>query len=120
MKERNKDVPIQTAQRHRINELELQIGKLKSEVEYLENELSLKNKAIQDFKKWQSKVAKYNYRYWFSEGLKLAEEPIDEPLHKDMLQFLVSLDSYDKYKRKIIKLYDVIYKRAKKLKGEEL
>ena len=120
MKEQNKDVPIQTAQRHRIRELELQVGKLKSEVAYLESELASRDKAIKAFKKWQSRVASYKRDYWLHEGLKLIEEPIDEQLHQDMLSFLSQLGRYDKYKNKIIGLYTTIYQKAEKVKLDML
>lgn len=120
VKEQNKDVPIQTAQRYRIRELEVEVGKLKSEVQYLESELALKNKAIKDFKKWQGRVASYNYKYWLTEGYKLIEELIDEQLHHDMLKFLCSLERYNKYKNKIVNLYTAIYKNAEKVKQENI
>lgn len=67
----NPDVPDRAV----IKQLLIENGKLKSEVQYLENELANKNKAIKAFKKWQAGVTQRNIQDWLSEAVNL-EKPI--------------------------------------------
>lgn len=71
----NSDVPAEAA----LRAASLEIGKLKSEIAYLESELSKKNEAIAAFKKWQVRSAEYHYQYWLVEGIRLmGKDPMDE------------------------------------------
>lgn len=74
MKLSNKDVPAEAV----LKQVLIENGQLKSEIDYLKNELENRDKAIAAFKVWQSRVAKYNVDYWLNEGYKLVGEPIDE------------------------------------------
>ena len=65
--EANKDVPIESAFKH----LLVENGKLKSEIQYLENELANKNKAIEAFKAWQKKAVLFNLEDWYNKGMAL-------------------------------------------------
>ena len=67
----NPDVPDRAV----IKQLLIENGKLKSEVQYLENELANKNKAIKAFKKWQVGVTQRNIQEWLNEAVNL-EKPI--------------------------------------------
>lgn len=69
MKRRNKDVPAEAI----VKQLLIECGKLKSEIAYLEEEISRRDKAISEFKEWQKKVCDQKYKYWLNEGLKIAE-----------------------------------------------
>lgn len=60
----NKDLPAEAV----LKQVLIEKGKLESEVQYLESELAMKNKAIEEFKKWQAKVAERSIYYWLTEG----------------------------------------------------
>lgn len=65
----NPDVPDRAV----IKQLLIENGKLKSEIQYLENELANKNKAIKAFKKWQRDVTQRNIYEWLREARNLQE-----------------------------------------------
>lgn len=100
----NKDVPRETIMRHVL----LENGKLKSEVDYLKNELEKRDKMIAAFKKWQSKVCEYKWRYWLTNGVALAEEKPDKNVLHQLVKFLSSDDYYKKFTKK----YELAYKKA--------
>ena len=67
----NPDVPDRAV----IKQLLIENGKLKSEIQYLENELANKNRAIKAFKKWQRDVTQRNIQEWLNEAVNL-EKPV--------------------------------------------
>jgi len=71
MKKMNKDVPDSAV----IRQLSIENGKLKAEIDFLREELDRKNKAIEAFKKWQSKVATFHVNYWLTDGIRLIDNP---------------------------------------------
>ena len=70
----NEDVPNETIIRH----MKVEQGKLLAEIDELKYEIEKRDKAIAAFKKWQSRVAEYNYQYWLREGIKLMEQQPEE------------------------------------------
>lgn len=65
----NPDVPAETRLRHAVEEnkkLHRQIGELESEILYLKDVISRRDKAISDFKLWQGKIAKLKIEDWAS------------------------------------------------------
>lgn len=89
----NEEIPIETVYKHVLRENE----KLKIEIDKLKAELEKKNKAIEDFKIWQSKVAKFRYEYWLNEGLKLMDEQPKELIYKKIRRLLVREERFKQY-----------------------
>ena len=88
----NNDVPPEAI----IRQQRLEMIRLRQEIDELKSKLELREKAIAEFKKWQSKVAERNYSYWLNEGLKLAHNQPD----KEQLNHLKNLlGNFDRYKR---------------------
>ena len=67
----NPDVPAEAI----VKQLLVENGQLKSEIQYLENELANKNRAIKAFKKWQRDVTERKIQDWLDEALNF-ETPI--------------------------------------------
>lgn len=93
MKDMNKDVPIETILKHVL----VENGKLKSEIQYLENELAIRNRQIKAFKKWQAEYTQKSYQYWLDYAQGLAYEnkiPIDQERIKAARKILTNYDNY--------------------------
>lgn len=72
--EANADVPTETILKYKVREC----GQLKAEIDYLKNEIEWRDRAIADFKKWQSRMAEYKMEYWLCEAKKLLQESPNE------------------------------------------
>lgn len=98
----NKDVPDSAI----IKQLSIENGKLKSEIAHLESKLENKDNAISAFKDWQKRVAKYQFQYWLSEGVKILDNPPSEKeLHRLRSILGISL-IYDKKFKELEKRYN--------------
>lgn len=109
MKLQNKDVPQETIIRH----LSRENGELKSEIEHLRYTIAQKNdmiktrdKAIADFKKWQSKVAEYKWRYWLGEALQLTDKLPDKEVLFEMKRVLNQHGKFNRNFNKACAAYD--------------
>lgn len=116
----NKDVPSETVIRY----LSREKGELKSEIDELKytiaqknKEIKLKDKAIADFKKWQSKVAEYHWQYWLTEALRFANDLPDEEVLFEMKRVLGQYDKFDKYYKKTIAAYKNVKTFSENLKA---
>lgn len=87
----NKDVPDKTIIRH----LSIENGKLKSEIQYLEDEIVRRDKAIEAFKHWQSRVAEYKWDYWLGEGISLMENPPSKDSVERLRSLLAKADMFN-------------------------
>lgn len=87
----NHNVPPETLLRYVIKEKRA----LQLEVERLQAEIECKDRAIADFKKWQSRVAKYKFDYWLSEGMKLMEEQPEEKRFKDFRRLVLHYERFN-------------------------
>lgn len=98
----NKDVPDSAI----IKQLSIENGKLKSEIAHLESELENKNKAIEAFKEWQKRLAKYKFEYWLSEGIKILDNP---PSNRELnrLRSILGISViFDAHLKKLVKRYE--------------
>lgn len=115
MKKMNKDVPIETILKHAL----IENGKLKSEVAYLEDKVKRQEMAINDFKKWQSKVVERNYMYWIAAAKDFVKaDEFDQKECTELLKFFQAYDAYksmvDALKRerdRVVERYKKIHKR---------
>ena len=108
---KNKDVPDSAI----IKQLLVEIGKWKSEVAHLEEVIRQKDEAIEAFKKWQSGVADYNYKYWLHQGLTMKlTMPTDEELHL-LRSTLANSDNYHKWFKKLLRAANNFQKNQGKL-----
>ncbi len=108
----NKDVPDTAIIRQLIKENE----QLKKEINRLNDALILKNRAIADFKVWQSKIALYKYKYWLAEGLKLANESVDMKQVETLRRFFAHHSTYSRWLKKCTNAMEQIAKDGEKLK----
>lgn len=112
----NNDVPEETTLRYVL----MENGKLKSEIEYLEHEINrlhntidMQNKAIKDFKKWQSRVAQYKWDYWLNEGFKLMENLPSQELIDALRRLFCSHANMRRFVKKIDSLYNNLLQAEK-------
>lgn len=81
------------------------IKQYKEEIVRLKQKLENQDKAIEAFKKWQSRVAERNVHYWLNEGLKfLSKEFSNEDLkdirnlHNIVVQYKSKLKQMKRYR----------------------
>lgn len=98
----NKDVPASAV----IKQLLVENGKLKSEIAHLESELANKNNAIEAFKDWQKRLAKYKFEYWLSEGIKILDNPPSDKEINRLRAILGISKIFDIQLNKLAKRYD--------------
>lgn len=111
----NKDVPDDAI----IRQLLVENGKLKSEIEYLEYQLKVKNDAITKFKKWQSDVVRYKIQYWLTDGIKLLDEPISDEAVNLMRRLCGNISLFRKSLKRLIYTYESYRKVFEKTKGNQ-
>lgn len=111
----NKDVPDDAI----IRQLLVENGKLKSEIEYLEYQLKVKNDAITKFKKWQADVVRYKIQYWLTEGIKLLDEPISDEAVNLMRRLCGNITLFRKRLKQLIYAYESYRKVFEKTKGNQ-
>lgn len=99
-KPNNKDVPIETILRHTLKEK----GQLESEVAYLEEENKKLRKMIVDFKKWQSHVATYKYKYWLTYGLELMEQKPSKEEISSLRRLFGTYQQFDLLYNKLLRM----------------
>ena len=80
----NPDVPAEAI----VKQLLVENGQLKSEIQYLENELANKNRAIKAFKKWQRDVTERTIEQWLKEATNLEEPLLSEDAYKRIKSFM--------------------------------
>lgn len=111
----NKDVPDDAI----IRQLLVENGKLKSEIEYLEYQLKVKNDAITKFKKWQADVVRYKIQYWLTDGIKLLDEPISDEAVNLMRRLCGNITLFRKSLKRLINAYESYRKVFEKTKGNQ-
>lgn len=84
----NRAVPMETVWRNAYKSACVEIGMLKSEIEELKDTLARRDKAINDFKKWQEKVRRNTIDFWKSEAMKLADDVPEQEEVQSIFQFL--------------------------------
>lgn len=90
--EANADVPTETILKYKVREC----GQLKAEIDYLKNEIEWRDRAIADFKKWQSRMAEYKMEYWLCEAKKLLQESPNERKFKAAAKLLKKNTLFEK------------------------
>ena len=80
------------------------IKQYKKEIKKLKQKLENQDKAIEAFKKWQSRVAERNVHYWLNEGLKFLSEEFNNEDLKDIRKLHNIVTEY-KSKMKQMKRY---------------
>ena len=119
MKIQNKDVPIETILRHALREkgqLASEVAHLESENKRLRQQLSLRDKAIEDFKAWQSKVAERNYEYWLTKGLSLMQNLPSQEEIKALRGLFGTYSTFDRYYKRALKALNKMEIHAQTLK----
>lgn len=101
-KKMNKDVPVESV----LKQVLIENGKLKSEIDYLNNELQAKNRAIEAFKIWQGNVAKRNIQYWLVDHVNLLNEPLSNEAVTILRRLLGNKDSYKRKLKSLVKSYE--------------
>ena len=101
-KKMNKDVPVESV----LKQVLIENGKLKSEIDYLNNELQAKNRAIEAFKIWQGKVAKRSIQYWLVDHVNLLNEPLSDEAVNILRRLLGNKDSYKHKLKSLVKSYE--------------
>lgn len=101
-KKMNKDVPVESV----LKQVLIENGKLKSEIDYLNNELQAKNRAIEAFKIWQGKVAKRSIQYWLVDHVNLLNEPLSDEAVNILRRLLGNKDSYKRKLKSLVKSYE--------------
>ncbi len=104
-------VPLETRFRYILAEN----GKLKAEIEHLEEELDKKNKAISEFKKWQKKVAERNYEYWITNAIQLIGDGLERKEYRELLRFFRSYEAYNGSINKLLKEKEKMETNAEKI-----
>lgn len=115
----NKDVPPEAIARQLIKEnkqLKVEINILKDEINNLKNIIHWKDKAISDFKVWQSKVALYKYKYWLAEGLKFINEGVDLQQIETLRRFFGQHTVYSRWLKKCTNAMESMIKEGNKMK----
>ena len=102
------DVPPETVIRHMAQER----GQLLAEIEELKDTVSRQKRAIEAFKKWQSKVAEYKWQYWLQEGIQLMETPPDNKMLRVLINLLEANRIFEDWQRKVVSAWES-YKKAK-------
>lgn len=117
MKTKNADVPAETIVRH----LAKEIGELKSEICHLKHVIEQKDRAIEDFKKWQSRVAFYHCKYWLNEGMRLAQNPPEiDPVFLATVKGYLGLNTkFDMYHNKLTALIPHMERMAKTIQEKK-
>lgn len=116
---KNKEVPSETIWRNAYKNAQIEIGKLKSENDELRYKLNQKEKAIREFKKWQGRVATYKWRYWLTEGLKLADEQPDKETYNAIVDYFSGMESYTRKLNHLKNSYRKAFVAKTILKGGE-
>lgn len=114
----NKDVPPEAISRQLIKEnkqLKVEINILKDEINNLKNIIYWKDKAISEFKVWQSKVALYKYKYWLAEGLKFVNEGVDLQQIETLRRFFGQHTVYLRWLQKCTNAMESMIKEGNKL-----
>ena len=101
------EVPPETVIRH----MAIERGKLLAEIDELKDQLARKDKAIEAFKKWQSRVADYKWHYWLNEGVKLMEEPPDKAMLNALKNLLGCHRIFHEWEKKVTTAWQQ-YKKA--------
>lgn len=114
---KNKEVPSETIWRNAYKNAQIEIGKLKSENDELKYKLEQKEKAIKEFKKWQGKVATYKWKYWLTEGLKLADEQPDKETYNAIVDYFSGIESYTRKLNRLKRSLNKIITALNILKG---
>lgn len=98
----NKDVPPEAVIRQMVKERK----KLQSEILNLKLQIRRKDLAIEEFKKWQSRVAERKWQYWLNQGIELMQTPPDDELLQK-LKHLWSIDAnYKNWERKMLNVFN--------------
>lgn len=98
----NKDVPPEAVIRQMVKERK----KLQLEIRDLKMQIQRKEWAIEEFKKWQSKVAERHFMYWLEQGVELMQTPPDEELLQK-LKHLWSVDAnYKHWEKKMLNVFN--------------
>jgi hypothetical protein len=108
----NKDVPPEAIARQLIKENK----QLKVEINILKDEINNLKNAITAFKKWQSKVALYKYKYWLAEGLKFVNEGVDLQQIETLRRFFGQHTVYSRWLKKCTNAMESMIKEGEKLK----
>lgn len=88
--------------------------RLQAENKVLKQQLTDRDHAIAEFKKWQKKAAKWYYEQWLQEGIRLLDEQPEEKLVKTLLNFL---RQYSCFKAKVSHLPSIV-KNLEKARNE--
>ena len=80
----NPDVPAEAI----VKQLLVENGQLKSEIQYLENELANKNRAIKEFKKWQRDITQRTIEQWLKEATNLEEPLLSKEAYERIKSFM--------------------------------
>jgi len=112
----NPDVPDSTV----IKQLSIENGKLKSEIQYLENELANKNRAIEAFKKWQRQVTQRTIWEWIREAKNLQEPLLTNESANTLRELVTAVGNIKQIKSNLKSLLKATDKVANNKEIQEL
>ena len=105
-------VPAET----RLHYVLVENGKLKAEIEHLEEELIRQEKAISAFKKWQRKVVERKFEFWINSAKEIIGEGIEREECRELIRFFKAYEAYNGTINSLLRDKEKMETNAEKLK----